>query len=234
MVSAMLMVYSDWLKHKGPEKKLLDDKVLIIYPGMTEIAYQPNSFYSFFKGECDECITHSLKVQKGMRYNLGMNSYDFFYQSYYDVNDIDINRLPKFLYKYDTLILLHNEYVTKKAYDEITSHHNVIYLYPNALYAEVEVDFTKQTQTLIRGHGYPEETIANGFGWEFENTHEEIDCEVGKWHFRNVSNGIQLDCYPERIIAYDTELQNYIYDYLEKSKRNLTSDDIIPKFEKLK
>ena len=37
--------------------------------------------------------------------------------------------------------MLHNEYVTRPMFDAITSHPNVIYLYPNALYAEIEVNY---------------------------------------------------------------------------------------------
>ena len=234
MVISMLFVYQDFLKHKGPEKKLLDDSVLIIYPGMTEIAYVPNSFYSFYKGECDDCKTHSLKVQKGNRYNLGMNGHDFFFQSYYDINDLDIQRLPPLLYKYDSIILLHNEYVTQKVFDEITNHPNVIYLYPNSLYGKVEISFEKQEMTLVRGHGYPSPEIGNGFDWKDDNTPQEKDCEIGKWHFHNVTNGIQLDCYPENIINHDKELQDYIYKYLQDSKTSRQTQKLIPEFEKLK
>ena len=56
-------------------------------------------------------------------------------------------------------------------FNAIINHPHVIYLYPNALYAEIEVDYEKNEITLIRGHGYPESTIGNGFDWEFDNTH---------------------------------------------------------------
>ena len=86
--------------------------------------------------------------------------------------------------------MLHNEYVTRTMFDAITSHPNVIYLYPNALYAEIEVDYDNNTITLIRGHNYPESEIVNGFDWEFENTHPYeyddtcLDMEFYKdyWH----------------------------------------------------
>ena len=71
-----------------------------------------------------------------------------------------------------------NEYVTRAMFDAITNHPNVIYLYPNALYVEIEVDYIDETITMIRGHNYPEPEIANGFDWEFENTHPyEYDSE---------------------------------------------------------
>ena len=45
--------------------------------------------------------------------------------------------------------MLHNEYVTQAMFDAITNHPNVIYLYPNALYAEIEVDYENNLITLI-------------------------------------------------------------------------------------
>ena len=57
--------------------------------------------------------------------------------------------------------MLHNEYVTRTMFDAITSHPNVVYLSPNALYAEIEVDYDNDTITLIRGHNYPQPEIKN-------------------------------------------------------------------------
>ena len=75
------------------------------------------------------------------------------------------------LKNYDTVILLHNEYVTKSMCDTITNHNKVIYLYPNALYAEIETNYEENTITLVKGHGFPEEEIKNGYDWKFDNTH---------------------------------------------------------------
>ena len=41
----------------------------------------------------------------------------------------------------------------KKCLMQLQSHNNIIFLYPNALYAEIEVDMSKNEITLIRGHG---------------------------------------------------------------------------------
>ena len=85
------------------------------------------------------------------------------------------------------IIVLHNEYVSKIMFDALTSHKNVIFLYPNALYAEIDVDITNNEITLIRGHGYPESTIVNGFDWENENTHPyEYDSECNNWEFYKI------------------------------------------------
>ena len=70
---------------------------------------------------------------------------------YSSITDIEIDKDPSILQQFDKVIMLHNEYVTRAMFDAITSHPNVIYLYPNALYAEIEVDYIDETITLIRG-----------------------------------------------------------------------------------
>jgi hypothetical protein len=67
-------------------------------------------------------------------------------------------------------------------FDAVTSHPKVIYLYPNALYAEIDVNYIDNTITLIRGHDYPpEDPVSNGFDWEFDNTHPfEFDNECNE------------------------------------------------------
>ena len=103
--------------------------------------------------------------------------------------------------------MLHNEYVTRTMFDAITSHPNVIYLYPNALYAEIEVDYTDQTITLIRGHNYPEHEIKNGFDWEFDNTHPyEYDNNCSNMEFYKTENGWMTTCYPENVFLQNSEL----------------------------
>ena len=71
---------------------------------------------------------------------------------------LTVDQNPEILQNYDTVILLHNEYVTKKQFDAISTHPNLIFLHPNALYAlEIDVNYDTNTMTLIRGHDYPPE-----------------------------------------------------------------------------
>ena len=108
------------------------------------------------------------------------------------------------LLSYNSVIILHNEYVTKKMFDAITSHPNVVFLYPNSLYAEISVNYEDNTISLIKGHGYPESSIINGFDWEFENTHPyEFDTKCNNWDFYTITNGVMLNCYPEQKIWND-------------------------------
>ncbi|HEY8110586.1 MAG TPA: CFI-box-CTERM domain-containing protein, partial [Candidatus Nitrosotenuis sp.] len=119
------------------------------------------------------------------------------------ITDVDVDRDPTILDSYDKVIVLHNEYVTKKEFDAITNHPNVIYLYPNALYAEVQYDEDSNKIKLIRGHNYPEQSITNGFEWEFDNSPHEYDTECFNWQLTEIKNGLMLNCYPEQIIFKD-------------------------------
>jgi hypothetical protein len=108
--------------------------------------------------------------------------------------------------------MLHNEYVTRAMFDAITSHPNVLYLYPNALYAEIEVNYIDQTITLIRGHDYPpEDPVTNGFDWEFDNTHPyEFDSNCLDMKMYKISNGFMTNCYPENVFLKDEQLFNFL------------------------
>ncbi len=86
-------------------------------------------------------------------------------------------------------------------FDAVTSHNNIIFLYPNALYAEIEVDMSKNEITLIRGHDYPP-GIKNGFNYEIEEKFHkyEYDNTCLEWEFIEIENGYALNCYPEQSI----------------------------------
>ena len=113
--------------------------------------------------------------------------------------------------------MLHNEYVTRAMFDAITNHPNVIYLYPNALYAEIEVDYVDKTITLIRGHDYPpEDPVANGFDWEYDNTHPyEYDVECSSIEVYKIRNGWMTTCYPENLFLVDSEALLWILKFLK-------------------
>ena len=181
------------------------DKPLVIVPIFTASAYAENGFYEFFKGLCDISTTTKIVSIEELDYNSSGNAVQVLKLLGYDsITDIELDQNPNLITKYDKIIILHNEYVTKNMFDAITSHPNVIYLYPNALYAEIEVDYEKNKITLIRGHNYPESEITNGFDWEYENTHPyEYDNECQNWEFYDIHNGKMLNCYPEHSIFQD-------------------------------
>jgi hypothetical protein len=188
---------------------------IVVYPIFTEAAYSENGFYDYYENECDtSCLTVKIPTEFNGEYSASRAAFNSLrVLGYQYITDIDIDKDPDILKNYDKVILLHNEYVTKKEFDAITQHPKVIYLYPNALYAEVTTNYDDGTITLIRGHNYPSPEIRNGFDWKFENTNFEYDNKCENWKFYEIDNGIMLDCYPEYIIFKDPVLLKKIKDY---------------------
>jgi hypothetical protein len=174
---------------------------VVVYPYFTFVAYNEPGFYTYYRGECDSCTTTKF-VPPTLFYNeyvtSGIGHQALTLLGYPTITDTEIDMNPSILQQFDKVIMLHNEYVTRAMFDAITSHPNVIYLYPNALYAEIEVDYVDETITLIRGHNYPEPEISNGFDWEFDNTHPyEYDSLCADMEFYQIENGWMTNCYPE-------------------------------------
>jgi len=180
-----------------------DDNSVVIYPLFTASAYAEPGFYTYFRGDCDEsCITNlSFNTAKGTHTSSIHTAQILHIMGYDVITDVDVDVNPKILKNYEKIILLHNEYVTKKMFDAIVDHPNVIFLFPNALYAEIDVNYETNTMSLIRGHGYPD-GIANGFDYEIEERfHEyEYDNQCLEWEFIKIKNGYHLNCYPDGII----------------------------------
>jgi hypothetical protein len=183
------------------------NKSLVIIPLFTASAYSQNGFYDFYNGNCDTCMTTKIVSIDDLGEQSSANAVKVLELLGYDsITDIELDKNPDILSKYEKIIVLHNEYVTQNEFDAITSHPNVIYLYPNALHAKVEIDYDKNTISLIRGHGYPELEIDNGFDWEFDNTRPyEFDKKCDSWEFYDIPNGKMLNCYPEQKIWKDKE-----------------------------
>lgn len=192
-----------------------DKKSVVIMPLFTSTAYSKSGFYDYYHGLCDEkCLTRNIAYGEPYRFTGSSNAVKVFKLLGYDtITDIDVDVDPEILSGYEQVIVLHNEYVTQKEFDAITSHKNVLYLYPNALYAKVNVDYENDRITLVRGHGYPTENIANGFDWDNDNSKLETDVLCSNWKFNDAKNGRMLDCYPENIIFNDFELLEKIRGY---------------------
>jgi len=175
-------------------------KTVVVYPYFTFIAYNERGFYEYFSGQCDDCTTTKFAPPIPLYTSSGIGHQALTLLGYTSITDMEIDRNPSILQQFDKVIMLHNEYVTRTMFDAITNHPNVIYLYPNALYAEIEVNYIDETITLIRGHGYPEPEITNGFDWEFDNTHPyEFDSECQTIEIYKIKNGWMTTCYPENI-----------------------------------
>jgi len=189
---------------------------VVVYPYFTYAAYQQGGFYDYFRGDCDDCTTTKLAQPVSQYTSSGKAHQSLTLLGYASITDVEIDKDPSILQQFDKVIILHNEYVTRTMFDAITSHPNVIYLYPNALYAEIEVNYTDETITLIRGHNYPEPEIINGFDWPFDNTHPyEYDDTCFDMQFYRVAAGWMTNCYPENLFLSDGQ---QIFDMLKLIK----------------
>jgi len=184
-------------------------KTVVVYPYFTYVAYNEPGFYTYYRGDCDICTTtkfvpRSLMQNEYVTSGLGHQALTLL--GYTTISDEEIDMNPSILQQFDKVIMLHNEYVTRTMFDAITNHPNVFYLYPNALYAEIEVDYIDKTITLIRGHNYPEPEIINGFDWEFDNTHPyEYDNLCLDMGIYLIENGRMTTCYPENLFLKNSQ-----------------------------
>lgn len=183
--------------------------IVFIYPSFTQAAYGPNGFYDYYNKKCDSsCLTVGIPAHvNGVQASsiAGALILKSLYYPY--LKDEDVDKNPDILKQYKRVIVLHNEYVTKKEFDAITSHPDVIFLYPNALYAQVHTNYSSNTITLVRGHGYPELNIRNGFDWKSDNSKYEYNVLCDQWSFyRSQENYSMLNCYPEYAILSSSEM----------------------------
>lgn len=189
-------------------------KSVVIIPVFTASAYSEHGFYSYYAGKCNSaCLTTKIDANSPLGYSASQSAVSVLQSlGYNTITDIDVDKNPQILSQYNKIIVLHNEYVTQKEFDAITTHPHVIYLYPNALYGKIVVNYEQNTITLLRGHTYPDPTIKNGFDWEYDNSQFEHDI-CNNWKFNEIKNGIMLNCYPENHITYNFPLLKIIKDY---------------------
>ena len=211
-----MMIYDDLKNNK---------KSAVVFPIFTAAAYSEPGFYTFYRGECDQefhgvlfrdddCLTVKIEEEYSPLFTSSANGVQVLNLLDYEIiSDITIHQNPEILLQYEKIILLHNEYVTSTQFDAIISHPNVIYLYPNALYAEIDFDEDLWEISLIRGHNYPDPLIRNGFDWKFDNSLEEYDVTCEDMKFSKIDNGWMLNCYPENILHKSKELLKQIREF---------------------
>ena len=181
-------------------------KTVVVYPFLTFSAYNEPGFYDYYSGKCNDCTTTKITQPTVLYTSSGIGHQALTILGYPSIPDIEIDKNPSILQQFDKVIMLHSEYVTRTMFDAITNHPNVLYLYPNALYAEIEVNYMDETITLIRGHNYPEPGITNGFDWELDNTHPyEFDSVCLDMEIYKIENGWMTNCYPENLFLQNTE-----------------------------
>ena len=211
-----MMIYDELKNNK---------KSAVVFPIFTAAAYSEPGFYTFYRGDCDQefhgvlfrdddCLTVKLEEEYSPLFTSSANGLQVLNLLDYEIiTDITIHQNPEILSQYEKIILLHNEYVTSEEFDAITSHPNVIYLYPNALYAEIDFDEDLWEISLIRGHNYPDPLIRNGFDWKYDNSLEEYDVTCNDMKFSKIGNGWMLNCYPENVLHKSKELLKQIRDF---------------------
>lgn len=185
--------------------------IAVIRPTFTFAAYQPHGFYDYYRGNCKaRCLTVPLNPRErtGTMEYAGSNNALKKIESL-GISDVltdeQVAKNPSILTNYSKIIVLHNEYVTQAEFNAITRHPNVLYLYPNALYALVSYNPTAGTITLERGHGYG--GINEAFGWKPSmSTKDEYNTSCKNWQLEKAVNGVVLNCYPESDILHDARL----------------------------
>jgi hypothetical protein len=192
-----------------------DGRYAVVYPIITQSAYDWNGIHDYYAGYCDSCTSAALQTSYEKTFSSSGSGFRILeFLGYEVIDDIDIDKNPEILKNYDKIVLLHNEYVTEREFVAITSHPNVVYLYPNALVSKVRVDHTNGNITLLRGPSYPDPDVKNGFDWKYDNSEFFSDWNCDSWEFYPVENGHMLNCYPE------TYLPNGGYEML-KALKNL-------------
>lgn len=201
-----------------------DNHTIVVYPILTGYAYSKHGFYEYYNKTCDtSCLTVTIS-RNGSDYTKLVTDIGSVYWihpqeetsnsayhmlsklNYHWITDIDIDKNPKILTKYDKIILLHNEYVTKTEYQALKDK-KILYLYPNSLYAQVDVNYDTNTMTLIKGHSYM--GIDNAFNSGTTTKGEyDYNCKTKSWS--KLQNGIILSCYPELDILTDKQLLHII------------------------
>ena len=177
-----------------------DNSTIAVYPSFTRTSYALGGLAYNYLGDCENCIASRIIYDDDGAYAEGHTAYQALKILGYDfITDVDIDKNPEILSKYDRVILLHNEYATQNMFDAITSHPNVVYLYPGALSIKTNADYVAEQLLLVRGNGYPDESAKNGFDWEFDNSNiTDTSCQT--WEFIPINNGYMLNCYPESTI----------------------------------
>lgn len=188
---------------------------VVIVPILTKSAYNEPGFYTYYRGECNEkCLTTTIRYATPHGYSSSSNAVKVLsLLGYKTITDIEVDSNPELLAKYKKVIVLHNEYVTQTEFDAITKHPHVLYLYPNALYAKVTVNYKTDSVTLNKGHNYPAKEIRNGFDWKYDNSNLEYDVDCKNWSFAKAKNGKMLQCFPENVIFSDAALLKAVKDY---------------------
>ena len=180
---------------------------VVIYPILTQNAYSWGGIHDFYSGYCETCTEVEINNNYEPIFSTGAKSFRILeFLGYYVINDLDVDSNPEILKEFDTVIFLHNEYVTENEFNAISNHPNVIYLYPGSFESKVEINYDKNLMTLLKGPSFPTLDSISGFNWEFDNSKLEENTLCDDWEFYSIDNGFMLNCTPEYLIQDSEEL----------------------------
>src|SRR5574337_189234 len=110
-------VYKDLELAKGTHN------AVFIYPSFTQAVYEKGGFYDFYRKDCDSsCLTVPIPTHvNGFQSSSIFGAWALKLLNYSHVKDEDIDKNPDILKQYKRVIVLPNEYITKKEFDAITS-----------------------------------------------------------------------------------------------------------------
>lgn len=185
---------------------------VVVHPLFTEAAYSTMGFYCHYAGNCGtECLTISFVDAKMGYTSSGMVTQVLYELGYDMITDAELDLNPSILEQYDTVILLHNEYITNAMYDAIIAHPRIIHMYSNSVFSEISVDYDSETVTLVRDFRLkdidrtPYINNKNTYDYHPEVDYKyEYDAECADWKWELVYNGYHLTCYPDPVIWHMT------------------------------
>lgn len=183
------------------------EKTAVIYPILTQTAYAWGGIHDFYLGRCDTCSEIKIEEYYDPIFSVGAKSFRVLeFLGYSVIDDIDIDKNPEILDNFNSIVLLHNEFVTENEFLAITSHPNVIFMYPGALNSKVKISYEDETMILQRGPSFPDSDIVNGFDWKYDNSNISNNTICEEWEFYKIENGHMLNCTPEDIIQNNDEI----------------------------
>jgi hypothetical protein len=183
------------------------EKTAVIYPILTQTAYAWGGIHDFYLDRCDTCSEIKIEEYYDPIFSVGAKSFRVLeFLGYSVIDDIDIDKNPEILDNFNSIVLLHNEFVTENEFLAITSHPNVIFMYPGALNSKVKISYEDETMILQRGPSFPDSDIVNGFDWKYDNSNISNNTICEEWKFYKIENGHMLNCTPEDIIQNNDEI----------------------------
>jgi len=80
-------------------------KTVVVYPYFTSVAYTEPGFYTYFRGECDDCTTTKFAQPTVLYTSSGIGHQALTLLGYPTITDVDIDKNPSILQQFDKVIM---------------------------------------------------------------------------------------------------------------------------------